>query len=326
MRLAVEQFSTRPFASLNESMDSLVGCLRLVVPFRLWMVTRVSGDDWSVLFADDKEGEVKQGAVFRWCDSFCSRMVQNQGPRFATQAQSVIAYRNAPINNHLKIGAYIGQPLMSDEGVLLGTLCAVDPAESDSFTATQVQIVESITRTISTLLSVWLKWDRSRQVESKLNLLAHTDALTGLANRHAWNLLIAEENMALQKLGENALVMILDLDGLKEVNDTFGHATGDDYLVNAAKVLQAQFRDGDMVARIGGDEFAVFIRSRTKEYATILIKRVKTALALCNVDASIGISSYLSHGCLEKTICDADRKMYEEKTEKKRSRLPLAAR
>lgn len=282
------------------------------------MVTRVSGDDWSVLFADDREGEVKNGTVFRWTDSYCSRMVKGKGPRFAPDSQTISAYREAPINNLLQIGAYIGQPLMSAEGEILGTLCAVDPDKATAFTKTQVTIVESITRTMSTLLAVWLKLDQVRQDERRLSYLAHTDALTGLANRHAWDMLVAEEEKALADFSENALVLIADLDGLKEVNDTFGHAKGDEYLRRAAHFLRSQFRDDDMVARIGGDEFAVFVRSRSSEYSSALEKRIAEAFAQANVMASIGIASRFNYGSLVETIKAADEKMYGDKAMRKR--------
>lgn len=313
--------STKSFATLNESLEALVSCLRLAIPFKLWMVTRVSGDDWSVLFVDDKDGRIESGAVLQWSDSFCSRMVKDEGPRFAADAQSVPSYRAAPINNLLQIGAYIGQPLVSDNDVLFGTLCAVDPEPKQEFTPEQRELVVLITRTMSTLFSVWMRIEESRQIEAQLRYQAHTDALTGLANRHAWESLIAEENESLRKLSENALVILLDLDGLKAANDNFGHAEGDRYIVKAAHVLRGLMRGRDFLARIGGDEFAIFIRGVEKEHGRVMSDRIRLELHNAGVEASVGFASYLSHRDLEEALRVADMRMYEEKALRKCERL-----
>lgn len=313
--------STKPFATLNDSLAALVTCLRLAIPFRLWIVTRISGDDWSVLFVDDEENKIECGTVLQWSDSFCSRMVKEEGPRFAPDAQSVPSYREAPINNVLQIGAYIGQPLVSDNDVLFGTLCAVDPEPKNEFTAEQRELVVLISRTMSTLLSVWTRIEESRQIEAKLRYQAHTDALTRLANRHAWESLIAEENESLRRLGENALVILLDLDGLKAANDNFGHAEGDRYIIKAANVLRGLVRDRDFVARIGGDEFAIFIRGVEKEQGRIMSDRIRFELRKAGVEASVGFASYLSHRDLREALRVADMRMYEEKALRKRERF-----
>lgn len=312
--------STRPFVNLNESLEALVTCLRLAIPFRLWMVTRVSGDDWSVLFADDKENRIGRGTVLQWSDSFCSRMVKGEGPTFAPDAQAVPSYREAPVNDILRIGAYIGQPLVSENDVLYGTLCAVDPQPQKEFTPEQKELVVLISRTMSTLLSVWMKIEESRQIEAKLRYLAHTDALTGLANRHAWELLIDEENESLRKLGENALVILIDLDGLKAANDNFGHAEGDRYIMKAADALRGLVRERDFVARIGGDEFAIFLRGVEKEHGRVMCDRIQVELKRSAVEASVGFASYLSHGDLREALRVADMRMYEEKALRKRER------
>lgn len=313
--------SIKPFSTLNESLEALVACLRLAIPFKLWMVTRVSGDDWSILFANDEENRIERGTVLKWSDSFCSRMVKEEGPRFAPDAQLIPSYREAPINDVFQIGAYIGQPLVSDTDVLYGTLCAVDPEPKQEFTPEQRELVVLISRTMSTMLSAWTKIEESRQTEAKLRYQAHTDALTGLANRQAWELLIAEENDSLSKLGDNALVMLIDLDGLKAANDNFGHAEGDRYIIKAAHVLRGLVREQDFVARIGGDEFAIFIRSVEKEQGGIMSDRIRVELHRAGVEASIGFASYLSHCDLREALRAADMLMYEQKALRKRERL-----
>lgn len=312
---------TQPFTSLDEGLNALIKCLEQAIPMRLWMVTRVTGNDWTVLHSADQEGLVKRGDVFPWSDSYCSRMVRGEGPRFAPRAQDIAAYKAAPINGALKIGAYIGHPLTDPDGALLGTLCAVDATVQDEFTPEQKYLVSALTRTMSTLISDYLKLEHARVVEAQLRYRAETDPLTGLSNRHAWENALAAEEGALGELGENAMVMMIDLDGLKVANDTKGHAEGDKYLLKAAAVLKEQLRDADVLARIGGDEFAVLIRGITKEQGLAVFSRVSNAIEAAGVQASIGHAMRLTQGTLDEAFRIADVRMYENKTRRKRDSL-----
>jgi len=284
----------------------------------VWMVTRVHGDDWNVLVVNDSLGEVRPGAVFHWHDSYCSRMVRGEGPCFAPDAQAVPAYAAAEINKALRIGAYIGQPLVGSDGDLLGTLCGVDELSCAGFTPAQTHLVETISRTISTLMAGKMTLEQLRQAEANLRYLAELDSLTGLSNRHAWELALADEESALNGLGENAMVMMVDLDGLKQANDTKGHAFGDQYIVKAAHTLRNQLRDRDIVARLGGDEFGVIVRNTATAEAKKLHERVKAAFESAGIQASTGYAMRLAHHTLTEALAVADARMYEDKAQRKR--------
>lgn len=307
----------QPYESLEEGLTALIKCLSLFVPFRLWMVSRVHGSESNVLVAEDAYREVTPGTLAHWTDSYCSRMVEGQGPCFAPDAQAIPAYAAAPANRTMLIGAYIGQPLVDSEGTLLGALCAVDPQCKPEFTSAQEYLVETITRTMSALISGKLNLDQARQEEAKLRYLAERDALTGLTNRHGWDAALAEEELALKALGENAMVIMVDLDGLKATNDSRGHDCGDKYLVEAARTLRAQLRDIDIVARLGGDEFGAIVRNTSKEEADRLHERLKAAFREAGIQASTGHAMRLSCGTLCAALADADARMYENKFQRK---------
>jgi diguanylate cyclase len=101
---------------------------------------------------------------------------------------------------------------------------AWDPQPQRSLTAEQRLLVETISKTMGLLLNGRVKAEEARQREALLRHRAETDELTGLANRRGWEQAIAEEEDALAAVGINAMVMMVDLDGLKAVNDTQGHA------------------------------------------------------------------------------------------------------
>ena len=98
-----------------------------------------------------------------------------------------------------------------------------------------------------------------RRAEEEVRQLSLVDELTGLYNRRGFMLLAGRELKGLQRSGRRALLLYIDLDGLKQANDQRGHEAGDRLLARAAGVLRSVSRQTDVAGRIGGDEFAVFM-------------------------------------------------------------------
>lgn len=92
-----------------------------------------------------------------------------------------------------------------------------------------------------------------------LDRLAHEDALVGLPNRRSFLIRLEELIARVERYGGPAAVMFVDLDDLKQINDRFGHAAGDQALIEVARMLVASVRKSDCVARLGGDEFAILL-------------------------------------------------------------------
>ena len=101
--------------------------------------------------------------------------------------------------------------------------------------------------------------------EQQLAHLANHDPLTGLANRRHFDDELARHVESCRRYGVNGALLVLDLDHFKEVNDTLGHATGDELLVQVADILRSRLRSTDVVARLGGDEFAVLLTHADKK-------------------------------------------------------------
>lgn len=155
--------------------------------------------------------------------------------------------------------------------------------------------------------------------------LAHQashDSLTGLPNRTLLRRRLERELGALETAEQSMTLLMLDLDGFKEVNDTFGHSTGDQVLVHVAQRIVSSVRDGDAVARLGGDEFAVVLANGPTEEVAILARRVLTALELplflktttVSVAASIGIASAGRDATADELLRNADLAMYAAKS------------
>lgn len=310
-----------PFGSADEALETVLACLRSFIPFRLWMVTRLDDDDWTVVRSLDEGYGARPGKIFSWSGTYCSRMARGEAPMFAEHAQEVEVYRQAPINGEvpLPIGAYIGLPLYKERGELAGTLCALDPLPQPPLGEQQRLLVSTLARSLSTLLAVHARAEEASRRAERHRYEAETDPLTGLCNRRGWELALRDQESATRRMVQNALVLVIDLDDLKTVNDTRGHEAGDELLQRAARVIHQQFRDLDVVARIGGDEFAVLVPGASSRESLKLQDRLRGALAEARVAASVGAALRLSHDSMNQTIAAADAAMYKEKAARKRS-------
>jgi diguanylate cyclase (GGDEF)-like protein len=165
--------------------------------------------------------------------------------------------------------------------------------------------------------SALLREELERLLVSTRNA-ARLDGLTGLGNRRCWDEALATAQAAVLH-GASVGVLIMDLDRLKAVNDAFGHDAGDRYLQAAARLLLDCAADSDVVARIGGDEFAVLVHSDDPHGVERLAGALRARFAfsgetdLTALSASVGYAVCPPGGDLAQTVIAADGRMYQEK-------------
>lgn len=287
----------------------------------LWMITQTDGENWIVLDAEDRGYGVKEGDRFAWSDSYCARMVQGAAPRCAPNAEEVPAYAEAPINEQVEIKSYVGVPLCYGDGSLFGTLCAIAPEPQPAQLVNDLPMIELMASMLSALLVAEKRVSIESRSADKARDMATRDQLTGLYNRRGWDEIIEVEEARCQRYGRLACVVSIDLDGLKFVNDSQGHGAGDLLIQRTADVLLKTARASDIVARVGGDEYAILALEASYDAGQTLARRLRTALSEKSIEASIGVASRDGASTLPEAWQRADDTMYEQKRSRKAQRV-----
>jgi len=155
--------------------------------------------------------------------------------------------------------------------------------------------------------------ERARVEAERAVAEAATDVLTGASSRRHWEEALVAEEHRCARYGHPACVIAVDLDGLKAENDAHGHRAGDLLLRAAAKALTEGSRATDLVARVGGDEFAVLAVNTDLATGRVLVERLATSLARVGVKASLGLAERGPRDGLGGAWSEADRRMYASK-------------
>lgn len=165
-------------------------------------------------------------------------------------------------------------------------------------------------------------WDRQRRMEAReaqVRKQGLRDSLTQLLNRRGWDAEIEEGERRCRRERVNACVLVIDLDGLKQINDSAGHKAGDAYIQRAAAALRKAARRGEPLARLGGDEFAYLVTDCDETAAREIVERFQDALRTGRINASVGYAMR-DDATLAAAFEEADAAMYHEKRERKRRR------
>lgn len=283
------------------------------VPLRLWSVTRVVGGRQVHLGVAADDLGVQVGDEQPFDQTLCQLMWEQDEPQVAPDVSAVPRYRERVAANGLRVGAYMGYPLVQADGTLFGTVCGVDASPQPVTLREHRDLLTLLGGLLtSTLRADQLVVSLARQLEAT-RTAADTDPLTGLLNLRAWQAVCTVEQGRHHRLGDQASVIVVDLDDLKRVNDTTGHAAGDELIRDAARVLRTTIRSGDHLARVGGDEFTVLCPQTSSEEAQLLVARLRAAFDAADVEASLGAGTMGQVSGMQDAQAEADRRMYQVK-------------
>ncbi|MFT4113659.1 diguanylate cyclase [Silvibacterium sp.] len=249
--------------------------------------------------------------------SFCGHTILEPEIMVVPDATLDARFRENPlVTGALHLRFYAGVPLTTEDGFSLGALCVLD-SQPRHLTDTEQAALRVLARQVVAHFQIRrqvvalekaavereeiqrrleLSRQRLREANHKLKQLAATDALTGLYNRRAFDLYLRREWRLSARRQKPLGLLAIDLDHFKRINDTYGHADGDRVLKKVAQVLQEQVRGSDVVARLGGEEFAVLLPGTGQEDAAHVAEGLRAAVEaeLCGghrVTVSIGVAA-----------------------------------
>lgn len=223
------------------------------------------------------------------------------------------------LRKKLDIGSTVCMPITCDEQVTCILLICREQSDID-FDENEINVFTSVIGQVSNALF-------RNQLSDALQQQAFQDSLTQLPNRRCFEQELQRELE--EDSGRLGAIMFMDLDGFKAVNDTLGHSVGDQLLRLVSKRLNSRLQSTDMLARIGGDEFAVIVRNlNDQQHAMDIATRLTDALtatfdingAKLKIGVSIGLSFYPDDGsCADELLRNADEAMYRAKADNKGS-------
>jgi diguanylate cyclase (GGDEF)-like protein/PAS domain S-box-containing protein len=218
---------------------------------------------------------------------------------------------------HFPVSQFLAAPALM-EGALVGLIAAANSERL--YSERELEAVQQL----ATFYAIAV--DRKRK-EDELREMSLTDELTGLHNRRGFFTLADQQLKIANRSKKEMFLLYADLDGLKFINDTFGHDEGDRALAETAGLLRDVFRESDIIARIGGDEFVVLAVDAGEMEPEALIGRVQEAFESRNAAPGCGFALSISQGVatydpekpglVQDLINEADKRMYEKKTAKK---------
>lgn len=309
-----------------------------------------SPQNWSLLLMEENTGRLKfeivmgvdadklegvhiekgEGIVGWVCENARSAVVEDAetDKRFSSRIDDIVGFKTRSV---------VCVPLLNGQNKVVGAIELINKIvppslqsatgqkaekvipSDDNFTETDMKILSSIG--VYTGIAA-----ENAFLYQKVKELAMVDSLTGINNRYYFNEILNRETKRVKRYRHTMCLLMIDVDDFKVINDTFGHITGDRVLRSIADILRVSVRDSDILARFGGDEFAIIMPEATEQNGFQLAKRIQVLLDKWNLqESSPGLKVCLSIGIheagpdnIDKILAEADRELYQCKTFKKK--------
>jgi diguanylate cyclase len=234
----------------------LLGMLELVTDLESTYLTKIdlAASAQQILFSrNTKSMVIPEGLSVPWGDTLCKRAIDEGRPYTDDVAG---CWGDSEAAKALGITTYASVPVRLEDGSLYGTLCGASSAKKP-MTARGEQVLKLFAKLISRQIEKDLLVQQLQAANEKLRNQSYTDALTGLPNRRSILETLTRQFATAKRNHQRVVLAFIDLDYFKQINDQFGHDTGDAFLVEIGRRLSAAIRVDDVLGRLGGDEFVV---------------------------------------------------------------------
>lgn len=242
--------------SLETLVRQLLEMLELVTRMESTYLTRIDFDAQRqhIMYAhNSSEMQIPEGFSVPWNDSLCKRALDD---RCIFSNDVAERWRSCLAAQDLGIATFFSIPVRLTDGSLFGTLCATSRARQP-YNIEGEQVMNLFANLISHYVEKETLVQQLRAANVALEMHSYTDELTGLPNRRSLFKHLAAQFSQAREQQRSVLLIFIDLDDFKAINDRFGHPCGDSFLIQIGERLAARVRSGDIVGRLGGDEFLI---------------------------------------------------------------------
>jgi diguanylate cyclase (GGDEF)-like protein len=290
------------------------------------LAASVAGCEGAVVNLIDADRQVPAAAIGTEAgivprqDSLCAHVVAANAPIHVSDARDDPRFADSPFVTGViaEVRLYASAPLVTPDGYAIGSLCVVSSA-AGTLSDEHLAALEDLAHQVVQLLELRRHVEDLGNALAEVDHMAAHDHLTGLSNRRRFM-----EEVASRLRGRGAvtpLIVYCDLDGFKPINDAHGHEAGDLVLVAVAERLERAVRHDDVVARIGGDEFAVLCTDLSEDDVATLVRRLReeveqpitTPAGDLTIGLSLGVARAYGAADVDDLLRAADEAMDDNK-------------
>ena len=247
--------------------------------------------------------------------SFCSHAIMDEAVMVVEDATSDSRFAENPlVTGDPNIRFYAGAPLTLKSGDRVGALCVID-RQPRAFSSDQRGLLQDLAAIVVDEMEL-------RLMNQRLSELAATDPLTALMNRRAFFAAAEREIARIDRYGGDLVLMMLDIDRFKQINDRFGHEVGDTAIIKLANLLESALRPEVLLCRMGGDEFSLALPETPIEAVRPITQRLLDQVRALRIETgdsevactiSLGATIRLPGEKLAASLHRADEALYEAK-------------
>ncbi|UZK65879.1 GGDEF domain-containing protein [Sphingomonas sp. M1-B02] len=249
----------------EEPFEKIVTLVRTVLSVPMAVVTLVDRDRQWFKARRGLDATETPRAV-----AFCTHTIQQREPLIVEDAHLDPRFAANPLvvgSPHIR--SYAGIPLRTAEGYNVGSLCAIDTRVRE-FSDSEIAILQNLANIVCD--------------ELELRTIAQVDHLTGALTRRGFVEQAEREIARARRFGRPTSLAMLDLDHFKSINDTHGHAVGDQVLIHIVAIAHSTLRPSDIFGRLGGEEFAILLPETKGDEAFAVAERLREAIAFRPLD------------------------------------------